>query len=104
MRRDFIGLMELQEATQIVNGHAAAVVSARRERGLPTCGDDVADSRKLSALVEEVGEVARALHDDSPLEHLRAELLDVATAATLWAWAVDAEIRLTASAPQERSA
>lgn len=89
MARDFIGLQEISDAMAAVSGHATAVVQRRRNQGLPTCGDDVADVRKLSALVEEVGEVARAIQDGDA--NLRAELLDVAAAASLWAWALKQE-------------
>lgn len=62
--------------------HAEVVVRRRRAAGQPTCADDVGDDRKLSALGEEFGEVCRAMQDGT---NLRGELLDVATAAILWA-------------------
>lgn len=90
-RRDFIGLRDVPSASAAVTAHALEVVQRRRDQGLPCCGDDVADVRKLSALVEEVGEVARCIQDGEPLGRLATELRDVATAATLWAWAVEQE-------------
>lgn len=65
------------------------VVKDRNGRGLPTCADPQPDGKKLAALVEEVGEVARILQDDGPRWRLREELLDVACAAVLWAYAED---------------
>ena len=41
------------------------------------------DSLRLAALVEEVGEVARALHEGEQ-ENLRAELVQVAAVAVAW--------------------
>lgn len=43
----------------------------------------------LPILTEEVGEVARALCDDSPVSHLRSELIQVAAMACAWAEACD---------------
>lgn len=39
---------------------------------------------KVAVLVEEVGEVARALLDGSDVDVLRAELVQVAAVATAW--------------------
>lgn len=44
----------------------------------------------LPILVEEVGEVARALCDREPLEHLYLELIQVAAMAEAWADALRA--------------
>lgn len=44
---------------------------------------DCPDSLRLSALVEEIGEVARALHDGD-LENLAVELVQVAAVAVAW--------------------
>ena len=44
---------------------------------------DCPDSLRLAALVEEVGEVARALHDGD-FENLAAELVQVAAVAVAW--------------------
>ena len=46
----------------------------------PECPDE----KRLSALVEEVGEVARALHDGESPERLREELIQVAAVAVAW--------------------
>jgi NTP pyrophosphatase (non-canonical NTP hydrolase) len=89
--RQFIGIAEVPLAVAAVEGHARATLQRRRDRGLPTCGDDVAELRKLSALMEEVGEVAGAIQDSTSRAHLRDELLDVATAASLWAWSIGSE-------------
>ncbi len=45
---------------------------------------------KLAVLVEEVGEVARAVLERSDLGHLREELIQVAAVAVAWAECVDA--------------
>lgn len=40
---------------------------------------------KLAVLTEELGEVARAVLDEEPLEDLRGELIQVAAVAVAWA-------------------
>lgn len=45
----------------------------------------------LSILVEEVGEVARALNDAAEIALLRAEIVQVAAAAAAWIDAIDAK-------------
>jgi hypothetical protein len=90
--REFIGLDEIPHALATVERHARGVVQRRRDAGLPTCGDNCPEMAKLSALMEEVGEVARALHDGAHRLQLRDELLDVATAASLWAWSIGSEL------------
>lgn len=45
----------------------------------------VADDKKLAVLVEEVGEVARAILDCEGTERLFDELVQVAAVATAWA-------------------
>lgn len=52
-----------------------------------------ADPLWMPVLVEEVGEVARALCDNSDLEHLREEIIQVAAMAAAWADSVDRAIR-----------
>lgn len=39
---------------------------------------------KLRILVEEIGEVARAIHDDQPAQELYEELVQVAAIAVAW--------------------
>lgn len=48
------------------------------------------DPEWLPLLVEEVGEVARALCDRDPMPHLREELVQVAAMACAWIGAIDA--------------
>lgn len=72
--------------TADLQAHCESVVANRSERGLPTCADPVSDLAKLSALMEEVGEVARVLQEGESRARLREELLDVACAAVLWAY------------------
>jgi len=50
---------------------------------------DTADMLRLTVLVEEVGEVARAVCDRSHYTQLRAELVQVAAVAVAWIEAVD---------------
>lgn len=45
---------------------------------------DCPDEKRLQALVEEVGEVARALHDEEGADRLREELIQVAAVAVAW--------------------
>lgn len=70
-----------------------AMVLIRQERarqeverkGLPRASDPDLDwPLKLSALMEEVGEVARALNDDVPPLWLQTELVQVAAVAFAW--------------------
>ena len=44
----------------------------------------VAEASPLSVLVEEVGEVARAINDGEPLEQVERELVQVAAVAFAW--------------------
>lgn len=55
-----------------------------------TCADDVPDSDKLVILVEEVGEVARAIQSRDRA-NLREELVQVAAVACAWVEALDKE-------------
>ncbi|NBW23500.1 MAG: hypothetical protein EBR82_87720 [Caulobacteraceae bacterium] len=48
-----------------------------------TCADDIPAASKFAILVEEVGEVARAINDGDP-EHMREELVQVAAVAVAW--------------------
>ena len=48
----------------------------------------ISDDRRLRVLVEEIGEVARALEEDD--SQLRAELVQVAAVAVAWLEALDA--------------
>ena len=49
-----------------------------------TCADNTLSAgQKLAILVEEVGEVARAICDRDP-EHMREELVQVAAVAVAW--------------------
>lgn len=57
----------------------------RNRDGMTAAHPDVPIWQALAALVEEVGEVARALHDDEGDARVRAELIQVATVAILWA-------------------
>lgn len=45
--------------------------------------------RRLPILVEEVGEVAKALNEDAPMKELRMELIQVAAMAAAWIAALD---------------
>lgn len=54
-------------------------------RGLPLASDSSLDwPLKLSALMEEVGEVARALNDGEAPLRLQSELVQVAAVAFAW--------------------
>lgn len=56
-----------------------------QRKGLPLASDPaLAWPLKLSALVEEVGEVARALNDDATPIKLQDELVQVAAVAFAW--------------------
>lgn len=45
---------------------------------------DLPNDTRLRILLEEVGEVARALNDKEPLDHLEAELIQVAAVCVGW--------------------
>ena len=49
-----------------------------------TCADPIPDGAKLAILMEEVGEVARAINDRQSRDELRAELVQVAAVAVAW--------------------
>jgi NTP pyrophosphatase (non-canonical NTP hydrolase) len=54
-----------------------------------TCADDtITDTTKLAVLVEEVGEVGKALCDGASQRELRDELIQVAAVAVAWAEAI----------------
>lgn len=65
---------------------------AHAKHGSDSIEAESADSpRWLAILVEEVGEVARALtYDNASRVHLRAELVDVQAVASAWVAALDA--------------
>lgn len=51
-----------------------------------TCANPAMDrGTKMFVLMEEVGEVARAVLEDEPVEDLRKELIQVAAVAAAWA-------------------
>lgn len=56
-----------------------------QRKGLPLASDPkLSWPLKLSALMEEVGEVARALNDDEPPLRLQYELVQVAAVCHAW--------------------
>ena len=66
-----------------------------------TCADDeLSDDERLTILVEEDGEVARAIHQRLPGE-LRAELIQVAAVALAWIENTDLRRRAAAKAARE---
>jgi hypothetical protein len=70
---------------------AASAVLAQRDESQRVHGSEARaadDPVWLPVLVEEVGEVARALNDGEPLAALYAELVQVAAVASAWADAV----------------
>lgn len=50
-----------------------------------TCADNIADGDKLVILTEEIGEVARAIHQNQPTEELYDELIQNAAISLAWA-------------------
>lgn len=86
--------------------HALVAVSKERDRQeelilagrIPwNCADpSIADDKKLAVLVEEVGEVARAMLEGTyrpdQLEALLAEVVQVAAVAVAWVEALQAEM------------
>lgn len=76
---------QVSEALAALGERIKATRRKRGALGLPTCADELPALRKLSALMEEVGEVAEAIQDYEGRERLRSELLDVATCAVMWA-------------------
>src|SRR5258706_864326 len=97
---------------QDVDGAISTITYVRKiPRGLTIASlDDVLDERvrqdrkwgrvpgvwtndpgiKLAVLTEEVGEVARAVLERSPMDHLKNELIQVAAVAVAWAECIDA--------------
>lgn len=58
--------------------------------GMEVIGYDA--RQRLPVLVEEVGEVAKAICDGDPVEHIREELIQVAAMAAAWIAACDRAI------------
>lgn len=58
----------------------------RQEAKFPnrTCADPLPPELKVAVLVEEVGEVARAVLEHEPADRLRDELVQVAAVAVAW--------------------
>lgn len=82
--------LPLSEIT--VNAVQGTVLAAIGKHGDHTVlNPRITDEEKLAVLVEEVGEVARALTYDQPRENLCRELLHVAATAAGWAQCVDDE-------------
>lgn len=75
-----------------LDGHGLGAIRAEYARAVEKHGwkqtpanPDMFDSAKLIILVEEIGEVARAMtYDEGNKSQLRDELLQVATMAFLW--------------------
>lgn len=75
--------MTADEVAALIKAEQSEVAS--RRTGLPQASDlALAWPLKLSALVEEVGEVARALNDDAAPIRLQEELVQVAALACSW--------------------
>lgn len=49
-----------------------------------TCADDIPDGDKMIILAEELGEVARAIHDNEGVDQLYNELVQIAAIAMAW--------------------
>jgi NTP pyrophosphatase (non-canonical NTP hydrolase) len=57
-----------------------------------TAADEVSSVLKLPILLEEVGEVAKALNEGDDLASLQAELVQVAAVAVAWAESLEQEM------------
>lgn len=74
------------------SGHAYQAIAVERikqhRKWRNTGGDcsrpDLPNDTRLRILLEEVGEVARALNDKEPVDHLEAELIQVAAVCVGW--------------------
>lgn len=82
-------LFELYEAAGEAIAAQTRALELKREGVLRYLADDsdCPPMMRLAALMEEVGEVARAMHDGTG--NLHAELVQVAGVALAWASAVD---------------
>lgn len=72
---------------------ALALVAEERRRQITKCGGkpgswDVPDLQRLAVLLEEVGEVGKAISEHEALEDLEAELVQVAAVAVHWVEAI----------------
>jgi hypothetical protein len=68
----------------------AALKAAHKKHGAQSIAVlSLDDPAWLSILVEEVGEVAHAMTYDADVGNLQDELIQVATVAAAWAWAID---------------
>jgi hypothetical protein len=59
--------------------------------GYGDCSGNIPEPVKTAVLTEECGEVARAVLDRSPVDQLRAELVQVAAVAVAWLESLPAE-------------
>lgn len=75
-----------------MNTHIAQRIAAERQRQDARHPYDVPDSVMLSVLVEEVGEVAKAMNDETP-EALAEEVMQCAAVAVKWMELLDMRIR-----------
>lgn len=75
-----------------MNSRIAQQIAAERSRQDARHPYDVPDSVMLSVLVEEVGEVARAMNDNTP-DDLAEEVMQCAAVAVKWMELLDARIR-----------
>jgi len=81
--------MALFDAFPLITSRVLLDVALERERQNAKWGRVagewfVPNSDKLVVLVEEVGEVARAIHDGEPDEHLIEELVQCAAVCVAW--------------------
>lgn len=85
-----VSLEETKAAREVQNTFALVldeIRSAVRKHGYARTplSTDMGDASKLIVLVEEVGEIARAItYDNADYENLKAELVQVATMALAW--------------------
>ena len=75
---------------------------AREGKFAYTCADAIPDRDRLLVLIEEVGEVARAVLGNADAGNLRAELVQVAAVAVAWVEGLDADKQRGAAAGEGR--
>lgn len=75
---------EIATAVAIERDRQRALWNRPHAWGYGDCSHDLQPPVKLAVLLEEVGEVARAVLEQSPADLLRDELIQVVAVATAW--------------------
>lgn len=87
--QSLLDFLELNYTREIVREATWAFQKDGYRRTAAARSDAAFEFEKLGILVEEVGEVAKAMMYDQERSELRSELVQVATTALLWLVSID---------------